>query len=131
MQDKDKSLRQRTRGPRTAGERATDAARSTATRFERLPASHFADEYLKPIAVLLRFLVGTAYADSEPRLRDLRGWDEIEGQLYEIVGRFERDAEYMPLRDALEFEKMIDSARSKLRKAKGVMAAALEGGDDA
>lgn len=44
----------RTRGPRTAHEKAHDAARSTATLFEKLPPSHYADELLKPLAVLLR-----------------------------------------------------------------------------
>lgn len=57
---------QRTRGPRTPDERAGDAARSAATLFEKVPPSHYADEILKPLAVLLRFdQSGSAFLDQE------------------------------------------------------------------
>jgi hypothetical protein len=51
------------RGRRTAGERATDAARTAATLFEKLPPSSYADRCLKPLAKLLRFDHSTEYAN--------------------------------------------------------------------
>jgi hypothetical protein len=44
-----KPANRRTRGPRTPDERGTDAAKRTATVFDKLPATPFADDYLKPI----------------------------------------------------------------------------------
>lgn len=119
----------RTRGPRTPDERARDAARSTATLFEKLPATPFADDYLKPIAVLLRFLMSTDYLDPGPRLLDVREWARLEREIHDVLQRFERGAEFMPLRDALEAERLCERARRGLRTAKEQLALAAAGDD--
>lgn len=120
----------KTRGPRTPGERATDAARSTATRFEKLPPSHFADEYLKPIATLLRYVTDTGFLEEGPRLRDVRQWEQVESQVLDVALMFERQAEFMPLKDALRVERTMEKIRRELRQAKGRMAAALAEGNE-
>jgi hypothetical protein len=50
------------RGPRTANEKAHDVAQRMATAIEDLPPSALADDYLRPMATFLRFLVGSASA---------------------------------------------------------------------
>lgn len=119
----------RTRGPRTADEQAGDAARRTATLFEKLPSSPYADDYLKPLAVLLRFQMGTAYLDPGPRLRDARALAKEETRFHDVLRAFERDAELMPLRDALEVERLAENVRRRIRKAKERLALAATGDD--
>lgn len=120
----------KTRGPRTPTERAVDATRSTATRFEKLPPSYLADEYLKPIALLFRFLTGTGYPEAGPRLRDVREWEATERRFLDLAARFERDAELMPLQDALKVAGMVENVRRDVRVQKGRIAALLAGDDD-
>jgi hypothetical protein len=52
------------RGPRTPEEKATDAARTAATLFAKLPPSHYADRTLRPLSLLLRFDQGSDYVDA-------------------------------------------------------------------
>jgi hypothetical protein len=117
-----------TRGPRTPDERATDAARTAATSFEKLPAGPFADDYLKPIATLLRWAT-TSHADSGLRLRDLRDLEELEQAVLDAVQRFERDCEYMSVRQAVDVGRVIENLRRGLRRSKEQMAAALDEDD--
>ena len=49
-----------TRGPRTPLERATDAARSAATLLEDVPPSTDKENWLEPVALLLRYHFGSA-----------------------------------------------------------------------
>lgn len=128
----------KTRGPRTPNERATDSARSTATLFENLPPNYLADEYLRPIATLLRFVTGTAYLDEGPRLRDVRRLDEderrylkLDSELHGLAARFDNDAEFMLLSaGARKAKRLADSVRRDLRDEKARMSAALAQGED-
>ena len=122
----------RPRGPRTSSERASDAAKRTATLFEKLPSSPFADAFLKPLALLLRFETGSTYLEPGPRLRDMRHLTTAEREFHDQLRRFEEVAEFMPVRDALRVEQMCEGVRRDLRKTKERMAlAAAEDGDDA
>jgi hypothetical protein len=76
-----------TRGPRTPQERATDAARKTATLFEQLPSSSTGDHVLKPLAVMLRFDAGTTYLDPDSVAEVLEAWESVKtwGESHEVL----------------------------------------------
>jgi hypothetical protein len=113
----------KTRGPRTAGERADDAARSTATRFERLPSSHFADDVLKPLAVLLRFY--TRPLPSRVSLRDVRRLDQVDREYVDFMSREGKFLDLMPVEEGLAVEGALQSIQRRLREAKAMLAAKL------
>ena len=113
---------------RTPDERADDAAKAAATSFEKLPSSPFADDYLKPIALFLRFMHRTSYLDDRPLLRDPRALAELERTLNDALRRFEHDAELMPVRNALQVERLTAKARRDLHAMKARIALAAEAG---
>lgn len=121
----------KTRGPRTAGERAHDAARSTATLFEKLPESALADEVLKPFATFLRFY--TSPPGSAVTLREVRELEEAEHGFLDLMQNVGWAVEYMPVADGLKVERMVERAQCRLRDAKTQLAAQLatKGDDDA
>jgi hypothetical protein len=54
------TIPRKARGPRTPIESAQDAARKAATIIEDTPPSYLKDDYLEPVATLLRFWFGSA-----------------------------------------------------------------------
>ncbi|HEY8776558.1 MAG TPA: hypothetical protein VIM33_08795 [Gaiellaceae bacterium] len=121
----------KTRGPRTPEERAHDAARSTATRFEKLPESHFADEVLKPLAALLRFYT-CGFKGSGVMLRELRQLENAERGFLDFMNETGWAIEYMPVAEGLRVEQTVQRVQGALRDAKAQLAAQLaEKADDA
>ena len=114
-------------GATTSDRQASAAAKAAAASFEKLPSSPFADDYLKPIAVLLRFMKRTSYLDDRPLLRNPRALTELERTLNEALRRFEHDAELMSGQDKLQIERFAEKTRRDLRAMREKIAQAAEG----
>jgi hypothetical protein len=114
----------KTRGPRTPDERAHDAARSTATRFEKLPESHFADEVLKPLAAFLRFYT-CGFKGSGVMLREVRQLGEAERGFLDFMNETGWAIEYMSAAEGLKVERGMQRVQGALRDAKAQLAAQL------
>jgi hypothetical protein len=120
----------KTRGPRTPDERAHDAARSTATLFERLPTSGLTDGLLRPIATMLRFY--TRPMPTRVSLRDVRQLEKADREFVDFMSREGKYLEYLPAAEGLEVEAALQRVQGRLREAKALLAAKLaEEADDA
>jgi hypothetical protein len=113
----------KTRGPRTADERAHAAARSTATLFEKLPRSSLADELLKPVAAFLRFY--TEAPKSGVTLSEVRQLEAADREFVDFMNGTGKLIEYMPIDEGLMVERMVQRVQCRLRNAKAQLAAQL------
>jgi hypothetical protein len=120
--------KRRTRGPRTPNERAVDAARTTATLFEKLPPDHFADETLKPIATFLRLVTRGFPKGEYLSLRELREAEDTERRFMDVLDRWRWAIDEAPVETGLQVEVLLDTARRLLRETKEETARLAAGG---
>ena len=115
------------REPRGATLAAYNAGRSAASRFEKLPPSGLADHFLRPLAVLIRFVV--APDPERPTLADVRALERAERQLLDLLDRQTGFLEMMPAAEGLTAWAAIERVQSELRRRKALIAAAVAGDD--
>lgn len=112
------TAKHRTRGPRTPHEKAGDASRSTATLFEKLPSSHYADAVLKPLAVLLRF-------DHSGRYLEPGGFEEASRAYLAVVDYWKLLASSATAQRIKREEERLDTVRGDIDTLQAILATQL------